>query len=485
MNLAYRPRRPSTRSRWRNLRVRVTLVASLVITAAVVLGAILLYLLQIHAVRGTLDDQLRTYATQIVQSTPTGKWPRVLAPSTLDANAQAQVVAADGRVLAATRNLVGLPAVYALPDRSATPVRLKAADGVIPSDVRVVAIRQTVAGEPVTIITGTPTTLLTNLRSAFTSNLLIGFPVILLLAALAVWLIVGRALRPVERIRNAVTDITSADLSQRVPEPGTHDEIGQLARTMNDMLGRLEDSARRQRRFVADASHELRSPLAAIRTTLEVAMAHPERAPWPTIAQRAAEQSNRLEDLIQQLLLLAKADEHILAGGRQQVDVETVLLGVCATTPTHHLELAVDVSDAALVTGDADSLARLFRNVIDNAVRYANSTVNIIASVDEHRVTVEITDDGPGIPAADRDRIFDRFVRLDNSRERGSGTTGLGLAIAHEIAVAHHGGIAAGGNPGAGARFTIWLPRTAATATGAAQHVTSTETPPQTGTAPD
>ena len=440
------------------LRVRLTAVAALVITAAVVLGVFLLYLLQIQAVHRTLDSQLRTYATQIAQSAPTGIWPTVLAPSTLDANADAQVIA-DGHVLAATRTLAGVPPVYALPNAADPPVRLKGADGVLPDEFTVVAVGQTVAGQAVTIVAGTPTSLLTQLRAAFTSNLLLGFPIILLVAAAAVWLIVGRALRPVARIRHAVTDITSADLSQRVPEPGTSDEIGQLARTMNEMLDRLDNAARRQRRFVADASHELRSPLAAIRTTLEVGLAHPDRAPWPSIAELATQQSNRLEDLIQQLLLLAKADEHRLGHNRTTVDIAALLHDVRATTLTHHIDLDLDVAADAVAVGNADQLGRLFRNLIDNAVRYATSTVRITATVTGQRVVVEVADDGPGIPVADRDRIFDRFVRLDNSRDRNSGTTGLGLAIAREIATAHHGGISVADAHDGGARLIVWLPR--------------------------
>jgi signal transduction histidine kinase len=348
------------------VRTKLTVVASLVITAAVVLGVVLLYLLQIQAVHRTLDSQLRTYAAQ---SAPTGDWPTVLAPSTLDTNAEAQVIA-DGRVLAATRTLAGVAPVYALSATADTPVRLKGADGVVPDEFTVVAVRQTVAGRAVTIITGTPTSLLTQLRSAFTSNLLLGFPIILFIAAAAVRLIVGRALRPVERIRHAVTDITSADLSQRVPEPGTSDEIGHLARTMNEMLDRLDNAARRQRRFVADASHELRSPLAAIRTTLEVGLVHPDRARWPSIAELAARQSNRLEDLIQQLLLLAKADEHRLGRHQAQIDIATLLHDVAATTPTH-IDLDLDIPADTIAMGNADQLSRLFRNLIDNAVRYA------------------------------------------------------------------------------------------------------------------
>ncbi|MFG1645639.1 ATP-binding protein [Amycolatopsis sp. NPDC049252] len=449
------------RPRWRTLRVRLTMIAGLVITGAVVLGIVLLYLLQVQSVDRTLDGQLRAYAVEITESAATGAWPRVLAPSTLDADAEAQVIAPDGHVLAATRTLAGLPAMYTVAGSSETPQRTGAADGIIPDDVRVVAVRQIVGGQPVTILAGTPTGLLTQLREAFTSNLLLGFPVILLGAAGTVWLIVGRVLRPVEEIRHAVTEITAADLSRRVPEPGTPDEIGSLARTMNDMLGRLENSAGRQRRFVADASHELRSPLAAIRTTLEVGLAHRDRAPWPEIAERAARQSDRLETLIGQLLLLARADEHQLAARSSEVDVDRLLREIDDTTPSGHLTISLESAGDSKVPGHADHLERLFRNVLDNAVRHAATTVHIRTTTTDVRVVTEIADDGPGIPAEDRERVFDRFVRLDGSRDRASGTSGLGLAIAREIVTAHHGGISVADAEGHGTTVVIWLPRTA------------------------
>lgn len=448
-------------TRARTLRNRVTIVAGIAITAGVVLGLLVMYLLQMNSVQRTVDGQLRTYATQIAQSNRAGTWPTPLAPSSLDPNAEAQVIAADGRVLAATRMLVGLPAVYQLPPGSTAPVRQKAADGVIPTEVRVVAVTTTVAGQRVTIITGTPTGLLREVNTEFVRHLLIGLPIILVLAAGTVWLVVGRALRPVERIRHAVTDITSADLARRVPEPGTDDEIGNLARTMNDMLSRLEDSANRQRRFVADASHELRSPIAAIRTTLEVGLAHPDRAPWPAIADRAAQQSGRLEDLIQQLLMLAKADERLLTEHHQPVDLGSLLDGIRADTPACPVDL--DLAPDLRTVGNPSHLERLFRNIADNAARYARSRITITATTTADTVRVEVDDDGPGIPGADRERVFDRFVRLDRSRERGTGTAGLGLAIAREIVVAHHGHITITDNPTGGARVIITLPLAAPT----------------------
>jgi len=451
--------RPRLRPRM-TLRTRVTALASLGITAAIVGGLLLLYQLQASSVRATIDDQLRTYATEVAQSAPDGQWSGPLPASTLDANAEAQVITADGQVLAATRTLTGLPAIYQLPAGATSPVRQAAAEGVVPTDIRVIAQRFTVAGQQVTIVTGTGTALLETVDTEFLRLLLLGLPLILLLSAFAVWTVVGRSLGPVDRIRHAVEAITADDLSRRVPEPQTTDEIGQLARTMNAMLRRLDDSARTQRRFVADASHELRSPLATIRTTLEVGLAHPETAPWPTIAHRAAQQSQRLEALIQQLLLLARTDDHPPSAPHDRVDVATLLDRLHHDLSPTQPQLTVHIGDNGVVTGDPDGLARMLRNIVDNAIRHARHSVQIHTTTTRATITITIDDDGPGVPPADRDRIFDRFVRLDNSRERGTGGSGLGLAITHQIADAHHATITVSNSPHGGARFTVQLPLT-------------------------
>ncbi len=444
--------------RLRTLRARVTIVASVAITTVALLGFLLLYDLQAQSARRTIEGQLRTYVTQIEQVGQHGHWPRPLPPSTLDAGAAAQVIGANGRVLAATRTLAGLPAVYMLPTGSTQPVRQTAATGAVSNEVQVVAMRTTVNSRPVVIIAEASTGVLNQLNGEFGARLLLAVPIALILAGFTVWLIVGRALRPVEHIRRAVTEITSADLSRRVPEPGTTDEIGHLAGTMNDMLGRLDDAARRQRRFVADASHELRTPLAAIRTTLDVGLAYPDKAPWLVIAERARQQSARLEELIEQLLLLARADERQLSQRRGRVDLAAMLTDTVAQLPAHKAETDLRAAPGLTVMGDRGHLERLFRNLIDNALRYAASRVVITATADGGRARIEIDDDGPGIPAADRIRVFDRFVRLDTSRERGTGTTGLGLAIAREIALAHDGGITLLERPGGGTRAVVTLP---------------------------
>ncbi len=446
-----------------SVRARVTAVAGLALTLAVALGLVLLYLLQVGSAHRTADDQLRTYAAQVQQSGQAGTWPRPLPGFALDANAQAQVLAPDGTVLAATRALEGMGALYSLPADAGTPVRQKAG-AALTGELRAVGTRATVDGRPVSIVTFTTTDLLSQVDETFTRLLLIGLPTILLLACGTVWLVVGRALRPVEHIRRTVTEITAADLSRRVPEPAARDEVGQLARTMNDMLARLDDSAGRQRRFVADASHELRSPLAAIRTSLEVGLAHPDTAPWPQIAQRAARQSTRLETLVQELLLLAKSDDRQLVRHRAPVDLDELVEEIRATSPSPGVDVRIARHDPweAVVLGDREHLGRMVRNIVDNAVRFARHTVLItVVNLTPGEVGIEVTDDGPGIPTEERERVFARFVRLDTSRERASGSSGLGLAIAQEIATAHGGRITIEQAQGSGALLRITLPRTA------------------------
>ena len=447
------------------VRARVTAVAGLALTAAVVLGLVVMYRLQLNSADSTIQGQLRTYATQIEQSAASWHRTRTLPPSVLDPTDQAQVLAPDGTVLAGyPRNLAHQPALYTLAPGSTTPVRQPAADRAgLPSDLSDYGEHATAGGQPVTIITITSTYLRSQVDQTFARLLIIGVPFLLVLAGGTVWLVVGRALRPVEQIRGAVTAITSADLSQRVPEPGTDDEIGRLARTMNDMLARLEDAAARQRRFVADASHELRSPLTAIRTGLEVGLSHPDRAPWPQIADRAVRQSQRLEQLIAELLVLAKADAHRLAARRQPVDL-AVLLADLAATPAPGVSIGLSVAPGTATTGNPEDLSRMFRNLLDNAVRYARHRVLITAAARPEGIVVEIADDGPGIPAEERERVFGRFVRLDASREQASGSAGLGLAIAREIAAAHGATIVLTEAPGGGTRAVVTVASTAGAA---------------------
>ena len=294
--------------------------------------------------------------------------------------------------------------------------------------------------------------------SSLVRLLLTGLPMLLVLVGTTTWIFTGRALQPVTAIRKEVEEIGAQDLHRRVPEPKTADEIGRLANTMNAMLSRLEDATNRQRRFVADASHELRSPLTGIRAQLEVDLAHPERADWQATERDVLDDAVRLQRLVDDLLTLATTDSSALdSSHRQPVDLDEIVLTEARrlrSRTTHHIDTA-GVSGAQF-DANADQLIRAVRNLLDNAARYARSTVTVTLRESDTGIELKVTDDGPGIPIEQRNQIFERFTRLDDARAREGGGAGLGLAITREVVVAHGGSIEVVNTPGA--CFTITLP---------------------------
>jgi signal transduction histidine kinase len=296
---------------------------------------------------------------------------------------------------------------------------------------------------------------------ALRERLWIGLPAVVALVAAVAWALVGRALRPVDAMRAEVDEISGSTMHRRVPEPPTNDEIGRLARTMNAMLSRLDTTATRQRQFVSDASHELRSPVAAIRTSLEVARRSPDRANWPAVADSALAEESRLEALLDDLLLLAAQDENRATA----IDPEPVNLTALATAEARRpRRVPVDVvhwpadGKPVEVAAAGDQLAHALSNLVDNAARYATSIVQITLSCHENTVRITVDDDGPGIPLADRERVFERFTRLDDSRARPQGGSGLGLAVVRAILSRHGGQIRIEDGPLGGARFVVELP---------------------------
>jgi signal transduction histidine kinase len=293
-----------------------------------------------------------------------------------------------------------------------------------------------------------------------TTLLMIGYPLLLLVIGSATFLFVGRSLRPVEAIRREVAGITASQLHARVPVPPAHDEVARLAETMNAMLDRLETSATAQHRFVADASHELRSPLTTVQAGLEIL-----RGRVPADSHQSVDvlrgEADRLERIISGLLLLTRADEHALRLRLTDVDLDDLLdverRRLAAQFPA--LTLTARIAPVQ-VRGDRHQLAQVVRNLADNAARYAASTVRFDVRLDgPGRVVIEVGDDGPGVPAEERDRVFDRFVRLDESRQRSAGGTGLGLAIVREVVAAHGGTVTITDPPhGTGAVLRVVLP---------------------------
>ncbi|WP_432081334.1 sensor histidine kinase [Streptomyces sp. WAC 04229] len=284
--------------------------------------------------------------------------------------------------------------------------------------------------------------------------MLIGFPVLLAVVGWVTWLVTRRALRPVEGIRREMAAITaSEDLARRVPVPGTHDEVARLASTTNETLAALETSVERQRRFVADASHELRSPIASLRTQLEVAAAHPELLDL----DGAVEDTVRLQHLAADLLLLARLD-----AGERPADARVDLAALAREEAGGRTGVSVredaGVAGGVTVAGSRGQLGRVLANLLDNAQRHARSAVEVSVRRDGDLAVVGVADDGEGVPAADRERIFERFVRLDAARSRDDGGAGLGLAIARDVAVRHGGTLTVHDAPAGGALFELRLP---------------------------
>jgi signal transduction histidine kinase len=275
----------------------------------------------------------------------------------------------------------------------------------------------------------------------------------------ATWVLVGRSLRPVERIRSRVRSITAARLDERVPVPRSGDEVARLAETMNEMLDRLDRAHGEQRRFLADASHELRSPLSTVIVGLEVAAADPSGQVWRETHPTMHAEAERMSELVHDLLLLAEADDTGLRLDRIDVDLDDLVDAEARRLRAlRRVGVAAQIAPAR-VRGDARKLGQLIRNLADNAVREAREQVRLTLALEDDEALLVIEDDGDGIPPQDRERVFDRFVRLDPARERGQGGTGLGLAIVAEVVRAHGGTVRVVESPLGGARFEVRLPR--------------------------
>jgi signal transduction histidine kinase len=443
-----------------SLRLRLTVLATLAIAVTAALATAILVFTLATSVRANVTTTLNAYAASIARTTTKSDWPGSLPAATDDPSTWAQVVDASGTVVAATTNVNARPALYSLPAGSTTPQPTAAGSG--RGEERVVAQRYVIGATPVVIYAGSSTRLLSILADDIQGNLLYALPPVLIGAVAISWFLIGRTLRPVERMRAEAAEITGSDLDRRIPEPAGHDEIGRLARTLNTMLARLEDSAARQRLFVADASHELRNPLAAVRTSLEVGLAHPDHAPWPELAGRAAAETARMQHLVDALLLLARADAGALDRHREPLDLATVARTAVDAAPAR-IPVEVKTAEEVRVLGDADQLTRLIRNLLDNADRHAATAVRLTVTTEAGDAVIQVTDDGPGIRPADRDRVFDRFVRLETARTHHTGDTtgtGLGLAIARDITTAHEGTITIT-DPQTGSHgttFTVRLP---------------------------
>jgi signal transduction histidine kinase len=442
-------------ARWTSasVRLRTTAAAVLVVAVVLLLGALALVAL----VRESLRDGLETTAEQRVE-TLVGQIETSGLPDPGRADDEDpdelddlvwQVTDADGTVVRTSQPL-GVP----LPTEDAEAVELPGADQpylVVTDDVRT-------GGEEYVVSVAASLEDVEESTAALVLPLVIGLPLVLLLVGGTTWMVATRALAPVERIRREVEQVTGDQLDRRVPEPRSRDEIHRLARTMNQMLARLQDSRDRQQQFVSDASHELRSPLAGIRQTAEVARTHPGALPEGELAEAVLEESARIERLVEQLLLLTRADEGAITRVHRDVDLDDLALAV--TRRVHRPDLDVDASGIGpgRLRGDRAALAQVVQNLVDNAARHADAAIAVGVRQTDDGVELVVEDDGPGIPEEDRQRVFDRFVRLDEARARDAGGSGLGLAIVRQVVNAHGGTVDVSSSRLGGARFVVRLP---------------------------
>ncbi len=399
-------------------------------------------------------DRARAVATQLAADGT----PGADVVATVGDLALVQILDSSGRVAAASPNIEGEPAIT---DMRPAAGQLGRGDNLTPLGdgvFRVVSLGVRTRGAEYSVVVAQSLAAVHDSVRTAIGLLAVGVPVLVVVVGGATFLFVGRGLRPVEAIRAGVASIGAGDLDTRVPVPAAQDEIARLAGTMNAMLDRLASAQRTQRRFIADASHELRSPITTLRAGVEVAGLDRNPATLKALFATVTAESDRLDRLVRDLLLLARVDEHGLRLSVAEVDlddlVEAEIGRLRACTDLRIESRLVPVR----IMGDAHRLSQALRNVVDNAARHATSTVGLRLRREGDWAVVEVVDDGPGVPPADRGRVFGRFVRIDDSRARHAGGSGLGLAIVQEIVGAHGGTVRFVDAAGAGATVRIDLP---------------------------
>ena len=439
-----------------SIRVRISGIATVVVALALVAGAGLLGLglraALLEGVHASADAYASDLAARVDAAGGSGA---ALVRGNDDDDRFAQLLDGDGRLVAASESSEDLAAVAEDDYDENHTIAVPGED-----TVYLLSSEDTDNG---TIVVGQSTESVDETLGTVVTLLAIAVPLVTLLVAATTWVVVGRALRPVERMRREVDEVTASSLHTRLETSGSDDEIDRLASTLNGMLDRLDASQAAQRRFISDASHELRSPLASLRQFAEVARRHPDRVSGGELSDAILDEGARLERLVDGMLTLAKADERSLTVPRRAVDLDDLVLAEARRLRTSSA-LRVDTSAVgpARVLGDAGLLAQLLRNLVDNAQRHAAGAVRLELEEGPDGTLLSVEDDGDGIDREQHERVFDRFVRLDDARARESGGSGLGLAIVREIALAHGGTALARNGQLGGARIEIRLPAASA-----------------------
>ncbi|MEO7982293.1 MAG: ATP-binding protein [Sporichthyaceae bacterium] len=450
-------RRPPVLRRFATMRARITLIATAAVAVILLVSAYGLVTAQGRLLTRGVDEALRQRADNIAPEIVRGGFGTELPGEGDPEDSFLQVIDDQGRVVAATANVQAL-------DPAARPVRtsgrtvIVTVEGVTRTNGQYRVLSRNI-GAGRTVVVGKNLDDVNEGVHILTLLLAITIPLVSALLAGLVWWLTGRTLGKVESIRADVASIHGNRLDRRVPVPDTHDEISLLARTMNEMLDRVERATERERRFVADASHELRGPLTRIRSDLELSIAHPAAEDTASLHNALLSDAIALQELVDDLLFLARSESGTLGPRAETIDLEDLVL-VEARALRDRGTVLVDTSavSAARTVGDPRQLTRAIRNLATNAERHARTTVSFASRERAGVSEVVVSDDGPGIAPENRAVAFERFARLDEARSRDAGGTGLGLAIVADIVDRHGGAVTVtsrdGDNSG-GTRFVL------------------------------
>ncbi|MFG2041733.1 sensor histidine kinase [Dactylosporangium sp. NPDC048998] len=444
------------------VRMRSALAASAVVAVASVFTGVAFVVAARFILTGNVDQNTFDRAAQIagtLDDSDRATLLAVLSPSPRDRTI-AQVVDPTGRVVAASAAISGAGPISALrPPAGESEQEQRRLSVAHYEYFRITALGVDTGAGPRTVLVGQSIDEIDDGTEAALGALLVGLPLLTLTVGVATFLFVGRSLRPVDAMRRQAETITGRSLHNRLPVPQTGDEIAALASTMNTMLDRIEAATVAQRRFVADASHELRSPLSTIHAGLDLLATAGLPPPAGAHVTRMHRESERMARLITDLLLLARVDEKGLQLRSEDVDLDDLVYAERERLTAERPDLRVTARVAPVrVSGDAHHLQRVLRNLLDNAARHAKQAVELTLRSDGGTAELTIADDGPGVPAEQRQRIFGRFVRLDDDRSRTAGGTGLGLPIARDIVTAHGGTLTVEDAPSGGALLRLHLP---------------------------
>jgi signal transduction histidine kinase len=433
--------------RWwarRSISVRVTIAATVALSVGLVFGVVALAVLFSRNQIASVDAAAQREANTLAGLVESGQLPDPL-PAPADEPVLAQIVGPDGAVVSSTQSAGRVPIV---PAAELTALHSGQAftterSSLGSAPLRVVVQRVATDNGVVTVVAAVPYGEVRDVLSESLLVLIVAVPVALAAAGIATWLAVRSSLRPVDAMSAAAIAHGDTTAAPRLPVPDSDDEIARLAVALNGMLDQLHEASEAQRAFVADAAHELRSPVASIQTQLDVALSIPtSKAQWGQVAASVRTDVGRLAELVEDLLLLARLDA--AAPQRiERVDIRRLL----------------DVPGEPLwVDADRSTLRRAYDNIVANANRHAHAKVTVECALHDQLVVVTVDDDGDGVPEADREHVFERWVRLDEGRTRDQGGAGLGLPLARSIVRSHGGEVTIGESPLGGARVTLTIP---------------------------